>query len=420
MQDSTALLSFEAQRLLAPEQALIAYFARAGLSGPALERVPLAAAAGRILGLDAVAREDHPTHARSTMDGFAVASAAGAARRAVVGEVLMGRTFARALAPGEAVRVPTGGALPAGADAVVPQEDVPFEDGAIVPREPVAAGDFVTQRGEDVAAGDRVLAAGRRIGGPELGVLATLGIADVPVFRRPRVAIVSTGDELVDPASALADGQIRDSNRYAIAGALAAYGAEPVHLPRVADTREALAAALRRALDQCDAVVTTGGSSVGERDLVPRVVAELGEPGPIVHGLRVKPGKPTMFGAIDGKAVVGLPGSPASALTILEAVARPIFAALAGERGARPLALDARASAPFTGRSGWTWFVPARLRAHGGALFAEPLSIRSSHTSLLARASGYVTLGEDAEPIETGALVRVTLFSSGGAPIEAQ
>jgi len=419
MQDSTALLSFEPARLLAPEQALIAYFARAGLADPSLERVPLAAATGRILGLDAVAREDHPTHARSTMDGFAVASAAGMAPRSLVGEVLMGRTFARALGLAEAVRVPTGGALPHGADAVVAQEDVTFGDGTVVPREPVSAGDFVTQRGDDVAAGDRVLAAGRRIGGPELGVLATLGIADVPVFRRPRVAIVSTGDELVDPASALADGQIRDSNRYAIAGALAAFGAEPVHLPRVADSRDALAAALRRALDECDAVVTTGGSSVGERDLVPRIVAELGAPGAIVHGLRVKPGKPTLLGAVDGKPVIGLPGSPASALTILEAVARPIFTVLSGERGARPIVLDACASAPFAGRSGWTWFVPALLRAREGALFAEPLPIRSAHTSLLARAAGYVTLGEDAARIEAGAPVRVTLFSSGGAPIAA-
>ncbi|MBD5605390.1 MAG: molybdopterin molybdenumtransferase MoeA, partial [Candidatus Eremiobacteraeota bacterium] len=187
--------------------------------------MPLAAAAGRILGADAVAREDHPSHARSTMDGFTLASEGTSLRRRIVGEVSMGHAPLQTLAAGDTMRVPTGGALPFGADAVVAQEDVTLDDGAIVLGERVAAGDSVSQRGEDIAVGETVLAAGRRIGGPELGVLATLGIATVAVFRRPRVGIVSTGDELVDPGDVRAIGKIRDSNRYAIAGALAAFGA---------------------------------------------------------------------------------------------------------------------------------------------------------------------------------------------------
>jgi molybdenum cofactor synthesis domain-containing protein len=432
MQDSAAVLpspfahgsrdgGFDVARLLAPAQAVAAYFARAAIGPPGIERVPLEDAYDRVLAAEIVAREDHPSHRRSTMDGFAIASADGAVPRRIVGEVLMGFPPPRAIGAGEALRVPTGGALPDGADAVVPQEDVTLAGETIVPNETVAAGEFVTQRGEDVAAGERVFGPGRRIGGPELGVLATLGYAEVDVYRKPRIGIISTGDELVDPARTLAIGQIRDSNRYAIAGALAAFGAQPVHLPRAADTLEALRAVVRDGLASCDALVSTGGSSVGARDLVPQIVAELGAPGAIVHGLRVKPGKPTLLAAIGAKPVIGLPGNPTSSLMILEAIVRPIVAALVGERDARPVVLDAIASAPFAGRPGWTWFVPARLLSRGGTLYAEPFAIRSAQTSLLARASGYVTTGEgEAEAaVAAGAPVKVTLFSCGGAPVEA-
>jgi molybdopterin molybdotransferase len=429
MQDSAALLpsisahdealrGFDPARLLAPAQALVAYFGAAALAPPVRETVALEDAFGRVLAAGAEAREDHPSHPRSTMDGYAIASADGTAPRRVAVEILMGVAPARALGPGEAFRIPTGGALPAGADTVVPQEDVALAGDEIALREALPAGTNVTQRADDVRAGETVLQPGRRIGGPELGVLATLGYGRVEVFVRPRFAIVSTGDELVDPQSRPAPGQVRDSNRYALAGALTAFGAVPVHYPRSRDTLGALRSALRAALEECDAVVLTGGSSVGLRDLVPRIVAELGSPGAIVHGLRVKPGKPTLLGASRGKPVIGLPGNPTSCLMILEAVARPIVLALTGERLAAPAPLTAIASAPFSGRAGWTWYVPARLYVSGATLLAEPLALRSAHTSLLARASGYAIVGETAETIAAGDVVAVHRFSSGGAPIE--
>lgn len=410
---------FDPARLLAPEQAVIHYLGRAQLLAQQTETVPLDEAAGRVLARDAVAREDHPSHARSTMDGFAVASASDATRRRIVGAVAMGEAAPKPLGLDEAMRVPTGGALPPGADAVVAQEDAEIDADAIVPRVAVSAGDCVSARASDIACGTVVLAAGRRIGGPELGVLATLGIVRVPVFRRPRIGIMSTGDELVDPASDLAVGQIRDSNRFAIAGALAALGAEPVHLPRSPDDLGSMRAAFDAGLAACDALVTTGGSSVGERDLVPHLVAGLGSPGAIVHGLRVKPGKPTLLAAIAGKAIVGLPGNPTSALMILEAVVRPIVAALTGETAARATALEAVALAPFEGRAGWTHFIPARVFVRGTQLVAEPLAIRSAQTSLLARATGYATVGETPSRVEAGERIGITLFASGGAPIVA-
>jgi molybdenum cofactor synthesis domain-containing protein len=408
---------FVAERLLAPSQAICAYFARVELAAPRRERVALGEAASRILARDALARDDHPSHARSTMDGFAVRSS-GDQRRKIVGEILMGRAPPRSIEADETLRIPTGGALPEGADAVIPIEDVDVVDETIVMRAAVAAGENLTERAADLRAGECVLKAGRRLGAPELGVLATLGCAQVEVFVRPRFGIISTGDELIDVEQTPGLGQIRDSNRYAIGAALAALGADPVQLPRAADDASALRDALRAALASCDGVILTGGSSVGERDLTPAVVAEIGAPGPVVHGLRVKPGKPAMLGAIGPKPVIGLPGNPASALMILEAVARPIVVGCTGATHDMPIVVDAIAAKPFRGREGWTWFVPTRMSNAGGTLVAEPLPLRSSHVSLLARAGGYVTLGETATPIEAGERVGVALFSSGGAPAE--
>jgi molybdenum cofactor synthesis domain-containing protein len=425
MRDSGAVLppadarGFDPDRLLAPEQALIAYFARVVLSPTGIDRVPLDAAYGRILAEDAIAREDLPAHPRSTMDGFALASG-GDARRRIVGEVLMGRPATREVGPDETVRIPTGGALPEGADAVVPLEDVDEAGGEIVLRASVAPGDCLTPAGADMRAGETLLAAGRKLGGPEMGVLATLGIPCVDVFKRPRFGVVSTGDELVDVRARPGAGQVRDSNRFAIAGALRAMGVDPVQLPRVADDPEKMRAVLRAALEECDGVFLTGGSSVGERDYTPRVVRELGFPGAVVHGLRVKPGKPTLLGAVQGKPVVGLPGNPASALMILEAVVRPIVAACTGQLRSTPARVDAIATEAFAGRAGWTWYVPVRVVIRDGRLHAVPFTIRSSHVSLLSRASGYVTLGETAPRVEAGETVSVALFSAGGVPFEIE
>ncbi|GAC1416306.1 MAG: molybdopterin-binding protein [Candidatus Velthaea sp.] len=412
--------TFEADRLLAPQQALLAYAAAVRIPVPAVESVGIDAAFGRVLAEDAIARTPFPAGNRSTMDGFAVRSSEGGATRRISAEIRMGQAPPGPLGAGEAMRIPTGGVLPEGADAVVPIEDadvvvMPGEVGeAISVREIPQAGAAFTPRGSDMAPGDRAIAAGRRIGGPELGVLATLGITQVAVYRRPRVAIISTGDELVDTSSEPNIGQVRDSNRWAIAGALIALGADPVHLERAPDDLDALRARVAEGLDRADAVILTGGSSVGERDLTPDVIAGFGAPGVIVHGLRVKPGKPTVLAAIGGKPVIGLPGNPTSALMILEAVCAPIVAHLTGERGRRAESRSAVAGEAFAGRAGWTWFVPAEIRLTPAGERAFPLPLRSAHTSLLARAHGYVTLTEDRSHIGAGEPVSVVRFSGGG------
>jgi len=409
---------FDVEQLLTPAEARDAYFAAVTIPAPGMETVPLAEAAGRILAAAAVADVAYPADARSTMDGFALLAAEGRNPRRIAGEILMGHAPPGAIAANEAMRIPTGGVLPAGADSVIPVEDSVESDApggpTVVPNDLLAAGENVTPPGSDMHPGDVVLEAGRRIGGPELAVLATLGIVKVPVYRRPRVAIISSGDELVDASQTPGRGQVRDSNRWALAGALTALGCEPVQRPVALDTPEALGAAIRGALAAADAVVLTGGSSVGVRDLTPRIIDQLGAPGVIVHGLRVKPGKPTVFAMLEGKPVIGLPGNPASSLMILEAVAAPIFSRLAGEAVSPSRDITAIVEKPFTARKGWTWFVPAEVRIADGRVLAAPLLLRSAQTSLLARAHGYVTVGPDRPEIAAGEIVTVQRFSSGG------
>ena len=416
MQPANALLpngGFAPERLLAPGQAMVAYFSRVAIAKPAAERVPLEAAFARILAEPIAAGDDYPAAARSAMDGFAIRAQDSPGPLRIAGDVRMGGVPQAPVSHGIAARIPTGGMLPEGADAVVPIEDTTAAgDESVIVNERLREGENVVPRGADMRRGEIVLHAGRRIAARDIGVLATLGIVDVPVYRRPVVGVLSSGDELVDPSQSPRPGEIRDSNRYAIAASLRAMGADARQFPTLRDEEDAFAAGLSAALAQCDAIVVSGGSSVGERDRLPGAVAALGEPGVVVHGLRVKPGKPLLLGALAQKPVIGLPGNPASALMMLEAVAAPIVGALAGW-DPRPDAVSARLAEPLRGRPGWTWFVPVALRDDGGTLVAHPLALRSFSVSLAARADGYAVVGERDEEFAAGATVSVRRFFGG-------
>ncbi|MDQ2680764.1 MAG: molybdopterin molybdotransferase MoeA [Candidatus Eremiobacteraeota bacterium] len=413
MRSSDALLpsgGFAVEKLLAPEQALIAFFARANLTEPATEAVDLTVCAGRTLAAPIRADADYPAAARSTMDGFALHSSQTPGRLRVAGAIPMGKSWNRSLQPGTALEIPTGGLLPVGCDAVVPIEDVRIDGDYIVVHNAVPVGDALNAAGSDMHSGELILEAGRRIGPAEVGLLAALGVTAVPVFHIPTVAVLSSGDELVEPSQRPGPGQIRDSNRYAVAAELAAMRARVVHYPIVSDEAGALEKALAFALAQCDGVVVSGGSSVGQRDRTPAAVAALGEPGVIVHGLRVKPGKPTVLGAIGGKPIIGLPGNPVSALLILKVVVAPIIAALTGQTRREAPAVPAVAAESIAGRPGWTSVVPVRLEWDGPRHIAHPLVVRSANVSLLARASGFVRIGETQAVVATGEAVMVNLL----------
>jgi molybdopterin molybdotransferase len=391
---------------------MVAFLARAPIAGPQTERVALEDALGRVLAEPIVADDDYPSTRRSTMDGFALRAQATPGRLELIDDVRMGSAPQRSLAGGDASRIPTGGVLPEGADAVVPIEDAHVDGNAVIVETAVETGANVADRGADMRRGEMVLAPHRRIRPSEIGVLATLGVTSVAVYRRPVVAVFSSGDEIVDPNRTPEVGQIRDSNRYAVAASLRAMGALPRHYPTLPDEASAFESALSAAIRACDAVVVTGGSSVGERDRLPAAVARVAKPGIVVHGLRVKPGKPTLFGADAGKPILGLPGNPTSALLMLEAVAAPIFAALTGA----PVFVatsQARLVAPARSRRDWTWYVPVALQNDGGVSLAQPLPLRSFSVSLTARADGYIIMDERDEEWPADALVTVHRFLGG-------
>jgi molybdenum cofactor synthesis domain-containing protein len=366
-------------------------------------------ALGRVLAEPVVADDDYPNASRSAMDGFALRAHDAPGEFAIIGGVAMGVAPTIEVRERCAMRIPTGGALPPGADAVVPIEEARVAGNRLDVEAPVASGANVVPRGADMRRNEPLLDAGRRIRAGEIGLLATVGKTNVRVYRRPIVAVFSSGDELVEPGRELRAGEIRDSNRYAIAASLRAMGAQPRHYPTLRDEAADFESALSEALHDCDAVVVSGGSSVGERDRLPEAVAKIANPGVVVHGLRLKPGKPTLFGADGGKPILGLPGNPTSALFVLEAVASPIIAALVGA-AMRPATLQARLDAPAQSRAGWTWYVPISLRQDGGTLLAHPLAVRSFSVSLAARADGYLVMGERDETWPRDTLVTVHRF----------
>jgi len=296
-----------------------------------IEHVAIADAAWRPLAEHVVAPEHHPPFAASTMDGYAVVAADGSPWREVIGVQTAGSVLGVEVTPGYVVRITTGAPIPPGADAVVRVENTePTEDHVIIHQEQVGLGENIRPIGSDVRRGDVLLAAGTTLGPAELGLLAGLGITPVAVRRRPRVSVLSTGDELVDPGEPVAPGQIRDSNRFSLVAALAAEHAEVVWSGKAPDEREELEALLRERIAQSDVVITSGGVSMGELDLVKAILGEVAT----VHFRRVfmKPGKPLNFATADETLVFGLPGNPVSALVSFELFIRPALGMLMGRR----------------------------------------------------------------------------------------
>lgn len=287
-----------------------------------VEHVSIAEAAGRVLGEDVVAREDHPPFAASTMDGYAVVAEDPSPWREIVGHQTAGHVAPIEVHIGTAAWVTTGAPLPQGADAVVPVESTELaEDHVIISYEGLKAGDYVRPVGVDIARGSVVVERGATIGPAEIGLLAGLGVDPVPVARRPRVGILSTGNELVDPWDTPGPGQIRDSNRFSLQAAVAEAGGEVAWSGRGADDMATLRATLKELIDRCDVVLTSGGVSMGDMDLIKPLLLELAD----VRFRRVfmKPGKPLTFATAGETILVGFPGNPVSAIVGFEVFLRP-------------------------------------------------------------------------------------------------
>ena len=283
---------------------------------------------GLVLSEDIVATENTPPFASSAMDGYAVIAGDSALQRRVIGEQDAGPIQALVVKEGTAARIMTGAALPDGADAVIPVEDTIEEEGIVRLSAEVSPGQYVRPVGQDIASGDIVLQRGARIGPAEIGLLATVGCTDVPVHPRPRVAVMATGDELVPPDQTPGPGRIRDSNSYALVAAIRAAGCTPIHLGLVEDSLDALRMALLKGVTKADMVLTSGGVSMGARDLIKPLLEELGT----VHFGRLsqKPGKPLTYATVRGKPVFGLPGFPVSSLVSVENFVRPALRLIGG------------------------------------------------------------------------------------------
>ena len=384
------------------------------------EIVPLGAALGRVAAETVRAAETLPAFARSTMDGYAVRAADthGASEQSpaylkLVGDVPTGVVPPAAVGPREAVRIHTGAMLPPGADAVVMVEDTNLHGAEVEVLAAVAPGEDVLVIGEDIGAGDVAVSAGRRLRAADLGGLAALGASALRVWARPRIAILSTGDEVVPLERTPGPAQVRDVNATTVAATVAAAGGEPLLLGIVPDDAADLELALRAALAGADAVVLSAGSSVSVRDLTAGVVAKLGRPGILVHGIAIRPGKPTVLALCDGVPVVGLPGNPASALVVAWRIVRPLVRLLGGE----PVAADglgderergALLTVPLPSRPGREDFVPCTLaRGEDGGLRATPVFGASNLIFTLSRADALIAVPLDRSGLAAGETVRV-------------
>lgn len=395
--------------------------ALSGFDRLAVETVPLGRALRRVCGTNIVSEEDLPPLPRSTMDGYAVravdtfgASDSIPAFLDVVGAVAMGQISGIAIGRNQAAAIPTGGFLPEGADSVVMVEYTsPAGEGAIEVIRPVTARENVLVKAEDVSRGECVIPSGKRLLPQEIGLLAGLGITHVPVYRRPRAAVISTGDEIVPVTDFPPPGRIRDINTHSIAALVEDAGGEAETYGIVPDDPGLLKAALERALASADVVVLSGGSSVGERDHMVNVVSSL--PGALVHahGIAISPGKPTLIAAVDGKPVFGLPGHPVSALIVAQVFLAPFLRYLGGENLKRRPAggrLRARLAASVHSAQGREEYVRVKIEEDKEIISARPVFGKSGMLSTLVRADGFFVVPIHVEGVPAGELVDVTLF----------
>ena len=409
--------------VMSREEALAAFRTAVPHAALPAETVPLAGALGRVLACDLASPIDVPPFDRALVDGFALRAAdtegAGPARsrRLALNREILACGVAPALpvGPGTATPIATGGMIPRGADAVVMVEQTEFDEGglAIEVTAPVRPGQFIGYAGADMALGETVLRKGLRVTAREIGMLAACGLAEVPVVRRPRVAILSTGDELSEPGASLAPGAIYDSNGAIVAASVAENGGEAVPLGIVRDDEAALDAALRRAIPSHDLVVLSGGTSKGAGDVSHRILHRLGEPGILVHGVALKPGKPLCLAVADGTPVVVLPGFPTSAMFTFHEFVVPLVRALAGLPPREDEAVAATVPQRVPSELGRTEFVMASLARGPEGPVALPLAKGSGSVTAFSQADGYFAVPAARSGLEASEAVSVVRLGAG-------
>jgi putative molybdopterin biosynthesis protein len=382
------------------------------------EVVPLDSALGRVLAEDVVSPVDVPSFDRSNVDGFAVVAedTFGASeevpRTVLLGEeeIHTGIVPTTVIQPGTAVLIATGGMVPRGADAVLMVEHAEVLGRELRIVRAVTAGSGVSFAGTDITAGETVLRRGRLLTSRDTGVLAAIGIASVSVWRKPIVAILSTGDEIIAPGEEMQPAKVYDSNGQVLADAVRELGGEPKRLGITHDDIDALRERLRYALGFADIVLLSGGTSKGAGDVSYRVIAELDDPGIVAHGVALKPGKPICLAATGGRAVVVLPGFPTSAIFTFHEFVAPVIRLLAGRGSEERTVVQARLAVKVNSEIGRTEYLLVGLVQTGTSLAAYPMGQGSGSVTTFSRADGFATIGRHEEIVQAGTIIGVQLL----------
>lgn len=377
-------------------------------------------AGGRIAAKAVYAPHSLPSFNRSTVDGYAVrtedlygASESLPAYLKVVGEVGMGKGTDLKIGNMEAVLIHTGGMLPENANAVVMIEHTQkIGMDEIEVYRSVSAWENVLLKGEEVSEGELVLQQGAKIRAMEIGGLMALGLTTVEVYKKPRVGIISSGDEVVTPEKEIEPGQVRDVNTYSLSQFVLDHGGEPVAYGIIPDNEEALREALSKLFDTCDMILITAGSSVSARDYTARAINQMGEPGVVVHGLNIRPGKPTILALNDRIPIIGLPGNPLSAYVIATRFVKPVLWALSGVKP-NPVAprIPAELTVNLNSQAGREDWVPVKLLADKERYFTEPVYGKSNMIFTLVKADGLICIPSSATGLSAGEIVEVELLS---------
>jgi molybdopterin molybdotransferase len=385
----------------------------------ATNRIPLFHGLNRVVAEDIASPEDLPHFPRASMDGFALrardtfgASEAVPALLTLSGEIAMGQEVTTPVKPGHCFRIATGGMVPPGADAVAMIEhSQPLDEQTIEIFKPVSPLDHVIQVGEDIKKGQPVLAAGRRLRPQDLGLLAGLGIVKIPVYERPKVAIISSGDEIVPVEDRPGPGFVRDINSLTLMALATEAGAVPEFLGRIKDHFNDLKAQCQKGLDQADVILISGGSSVGSRDFTVEVIHSFRNAEILAHGVSISPGKPTILARIGSKILWGLPGHTVSAMTVFSLFVKPCLNHLEGERGVKHIPkVKARLTRNLASAQGREDYVRVALQSGEAGWEAAPILGKSGLISTMVRADGMIRIEQNCEGLEKGEWVEVWLF----------
>lgn len=410
------------EELITVEEALRVLFHHAPFKRPAEKYTPIDTSYGMVISKDILSPEDLPGFSRSTVDGFAVRSSDtfGAtdglpAYLTVVGEILMGEKPGVVLMNGESAKIATGGMLPEGADAVVMLEHTQQADGKTIEVvRPVSPNENVIQAGEDAKKNERVLKDGHRLRPQDVGALAGLGITDIWTYEKPKVSIISTGDEIVAPGEPVQPGEVRDINSYTLAGLISDAGGTALKKGIFTDQYAIIRDVVEQSLQDSEMVLITGGSSVGTKDMTAKVINDLGSPGVLFHGVSLKPGKPMIGGVIGTAPVFGLPGHPAAVHVCFEIFIRPVLAIQSGAAESwinrKKRTIYVRIARNISSSPGREEHIGVSLEERNGELWAVPLLGKSGLITTLTRADGTAVIPMRKFGVQEGDIVEVKIF----------